>query len=275
MRISDVQMLLAAAGVYAGNIDNDAGPKTMAAVREIEKAQAGLYPSSPAKWAKSRRLIAAAQVILHAKGLEPGAIDGYAGHNTDGALADWKTREATGEPMKVNRSRALTGQVDQSPATMDWPTQRQVPSVFGPAGNPRCTAGKCELAFPMRIAWNKRQTIRSFSCHELVAEPLTAIFADALEQFGYERIVELELDIFGGCFNNRSMRGGASKSMHAYGIAVDLNPEKNQLHWGADRAQFARPEYRDFWDIVTAHGATPAGYAWGKDWMHFQFARLR
>jgi hypothetical protein len=147
-------------------------------------------------------------------------------------------------------------------------------SFYGPAGGPACTAGRVELPFPMVIAWDRGQTISRFSCHELLAEPLTAIFRDTLDHYGLRQIEALELNVFGGCFNHRRMRGGRALSTHAYGAAVDLNPEKNRLRWGADRAQFAHPAYRDFWEIVMTHGGTPAGYAWGKDWMHFQFAKI-
>ena len=126
----------------------------------------------------------------------------------------------------------------------------------------------------MVIAWNKRQTIRRFSCHEKLAQPLTNIFRQTLTHYGQADIERLQLNVFGGCFNFRKKRGGDTLSTHAHGAAVDLNPEQNQLRWGADRAQFAKAEYEPFWNIVMAHGGTPAGYAWGKDWMHVQFARL-
>ena len=70
------------------------------------------------------------------------------------------------------------------------------------------------------------------------------------------------------------MRGAKTWSMHAYGIAVDLDPERNQLKWGRDKAVFARPEYVPFWNIVESEGATSLGRARNYDWMHFQFANL-
>ena len=68
------------------------------------------------------------------------------------------------------------------------------------------------------------------------------------------------------------MRGGSRKSTHAWGIAVDLDPENNRLRWGCDRALFARNEYKAFWEIVEDHGATSLGRSANYDWMHFQFA---
>ena len=64
------------------------------------------------------------------------------------------------------------------------------------------------------------------------------------------------------------------QSMHAWGIAVDLDPINNQLRWGKDRASFARPEFEPFWKIVEANGATSLGRAQNRDWMHYQFAGL-
>ena len=124
------------------------------------------------------------------------------------------------------------------------------------------------------LSWDTDTKIHSFLCHELVAKPLTSIFLEAVKQYGEDRFRRLRLDLFGGCYNNRTMRGGKSKSMHAYGIAVDLDPERNQLRWDHSRASFAKPEYIPFWNIVVGHGATPAGYAWNGDWMHFSFSRL-
>ena len=87
-------------------------------------------------------------------------------------------------------------------------------------------------------------------------------------------MVRLGLDLFGGCFNYRPMRGGTALSMHSWGIAYDGDPERNQLRWGRDRAEFAKPAFDPFWAIVEAHGAVSLGRARNYDWMHFQFANL-
>lgn len=266
MKNSHIQMLLAKCGFYTGRIDGIVGPRTWVSVKKAE--QSGGY--STARWSKKRKLVGAAQSCLNALGFQAGTVDGYEGHNTKNALESFLHAEGTGTKLIIKRpdSQIALG------AQVNYPRQRDLEAFYGPAGGPDCTAGKVMLPFPFVIAWNKRQRVSRFSCHKLVAEPMTAIFRDAAEHYGENRYRELNLDVFGGCYNFRKMRGGSKLSTHAYGIAVDLNPEQNRLKWGEDRAQFARPEYQPFWEIVVSHGGVPAGYAWGKDWMHFQFARL-
>ncbi len=158
-------------------------------------------------------------------------------------------------------------------AQMKWPTQSGVPAFFGEPGSTKATAGMADV-YPMRIAWDKKQVVRRFRCHALVESAMESIFRKTLAHYGQAQLAKLGLDLFGGCYNYRPMRGSKNWSMHAYGIAVDLDPERNQLKWGKDRAVFARPEYVAFWNIVESEGATSLGRAANMDYQHFQFARL-
>lgn len=157
-----------------------------------------------------------------------------------------------------------------------WPLQSTdaLTRFFGPAGSPACTAGSVRLPFPFVIAWDTSQRITRISCHEKVAPALTRIYARAAAHYGEKRFRQLGLDRFGGCYNFRKMRGGSRLSTHAWGIAVDHDPERNQLKWGRDRASLASPDCEAFWQIVEAEGAVSLGRARNFDWMHFQFARL-
>lgn len=190
----------------------------------------------------------------------PLTVDGLFGANTEHAAREWIAADGAPKP-------------DDGPAS-EWPTQANVISVFGPAGGAEATAGRCRLPFAFPLAWDASQRITSFACHRLVAEPLTRIFAEAAAFYGEAGFRKLRLDEFGGCFNYRPMRGGASLSMHSWGIAVDLDPLNNGLHTRAPAATFSRPEYVPFWKIVEAEGAVSLGRTIGRDWMHFQFARL-
>ncbi len=73
------------------------------------------------------------------------------------------------------------------------------------------------LPYPLRPSWSPDTELASITCHRFIAVPLTRIFQRTLEHYGMERIRELRLDVYGGCFNNRPIRGGSRPSLHAWG----------------------------------------------------------
>ena len=152
-----------------------------------------------------------------------------------------------------------------------WPTEKEVRTFYGYPGKHQV---RCELPFPMIVAWDPKMTIHSYSCHEKVKEPMEAIWRKTLEAYGENKINDLRLNRFGGCFGVRNKRGGNTLSMHSWGIAVDIDPELNGLKLDSKLARLARPEYDKFWQIVEGQGAVSLGRERNFDWMHFQFARL-
>jgi hypothetical protein len=126
------------------------------------------------------------------------------------------------------------------------------------------------LPYPMRLSWDKKTKVTKMRCHKLVAEDFLGVFNDLLNHYGYEKIVELGIDLFGGCFNFRAMRGGSDYSRHSWGIAIDLDPERNQLMETSKTARFARPEYKEMIDIFYKHGFASLGREKNFDWMHFE-----
>jgi hypothetical protein len=126
------------------------------------------------------------------------------------------------------------------------------------------------LPYKMRLSWDKETYVNKISCHKLVADRLKLIFQEILEKYGYEKIVELGIDLFGGCFNFRKMRGGSDWSRHSWGVAVDLDPERNLLKETSKTARFARPEYKDMIDIFYKHGFISLGREKNYDWQHFE-----
>lgn len=157
-----------------------------------------------------------------------------------------------------------------------WPTQEEVrsnTSIFGAPGN-KIPLVSVTLPYAMKLSWDSSSSITKISCHKLVAEAVRLIFEETYNHYGEEQIERLGLDLYGGCFNDRSIVGGTSKSMHSWGIAIDLDPDHNGLNTHSPKARFSAGEYVAFWEIVEDQGGVSLGRLRDYGWMHFQFARL-
>jgi hypothetical protein len=139
---------------------------------------------------------------------------------------------------------------------------------YGPPGPSHLVIA--DLPFPMKVDWDRNSFTRKIQCHKLVAPHLQKVFEEILEVYGIERIKELEIDIYGGCYNLRSKRGGTSWSVHSYGAAIDLNPSKNGLHTPWKEAQFSKPEYEPMIEAFYKNGFINLGKEQNFDPMHFQ-----
>jgi hypothetical protein len=131
-----------------------------------------------------------------------------------------------------------------------------------------------DLPYPMRLAWDKKTTVKKMRCHQLVASNFTEVFKDLLAHYGLPKIQELGIDLFGGCFDFRAMRGGSDYSRHSWGVAIDLDPERNLLKETSKTARFARPEYKNMIDIFYKHGFVSLGVEKNYDWMHFEIKKI-
>ena len=127
-----------------------------------------------------------------------------------------------------------------------------------------------QLPYPMRIAWDTDVSVSKMRCHKLVANNFSNVFNDLLAHYGYDKIKELGIDLFGGCFNYRKKINGSSWSMHSWAIAIDLDPARNTLRETSRTARFARPEYKPMIDIFYKHGFISLGVEKNMDWMHFE-----
>lgn len=127
------------------------------------------------------------------------------------------------------------------------------------------------LPYPMRLAWDPHVVVSKIQCHKLVADRLAVAFKEILDAYGYPRIKELGIDLYGGCVNVRLQRGSKTKwSRHSWGIAIDLDPARNTLKETKKTARFARPEYERMIDIFYKNGFFSLGVEKDYDWMHFE-----
>ena len=148
-------------------------------------------------------------------------------------------------------------------------TQSAIKKYGFPTENPNYLT-VLNLPYPMKLAWDKNVFVNKITCHKLVTDKLELIFKEILHYYGLEKIKELGIDIYGGCYNFRKMRGGNDYSRHSWGIAIDLDPERNLLKETSKTARFARKEYKPMIDIFYKYGFVSLGREKNYDWMHFE-----
>lgn len=274
LTIRQFQERLRDAGLYEGPID---GQETRAVVDAMEKrfardATSGRLVAGWEGWSAGRRRFAVEQSLILDAGIEVGDVDGLVGPQTMFAREAFQHQVETGQPLRIPE-RDL--QPERAEPTFQqaqiWPRQSECEKFYGKVG-----ANQTLLVLPyrMRLAWDLATEINRFSCHERVHDAFRRVFDKTLSEYGEARISQLRLDLFGGCLNVRKMRGGTQMSMHSWGIAVDLDPERNTLRMTHATATFARPEYEPFWRIVESEGLVSLGRLRDFDWMHFQAARF-
>lgn len=195
-----------------------------------------------------------------AKGL---SVDGKVGPNTAAALFP--------DTVPADRGADLPA-FKPSPERGQWPLQKDCLHYFGGVGLNQTTLA---LPFAMRLAWDKKVVVNKFSIHEKVHDSAARAFDQIAKEYNEGDRANLGIDLFGGCLNVRKMRGGSSYSMHSWGIAIDFDPERNQLKWGRDKARLAKPDAEAFWRAWEAEGWISLGRQSNFDWMHVQAARLR
>lgn len=248
------QRVLAIFAGYAGPIDGDVGAGTLAAAWRVDWR-------APAGWSPAQIAVGAAQSALLGAGFDPGAIDGFWGPQSDAAFLEWQNG--------LGRA-AIPDREQESP----WGREADVAREFGPAGSAACTAGYVRFPWRVVLAWNTAQVVQGFACHAAVAKSAQRAFDNVADTHNPVEIRDLGLHLYGGCYNLRRKRGGRSLSMHSWGIALDMDPGRNRLDWGADRARLARGDASRWWSAWEAEGWTSLGRARDYDWMHVQAVAL-
>ncbi len=278
MNIRAHQRLLLRNGDYKGGHDGDEGPAMRGAIDRVLKRNRAKLPFNPDRASAKRRRTAASQLILTALGYPVGKPDGLMGHLTADANDHFNYWIASGRKFVIKQTPIKTERpvVTTARNGSRIPLQSECNRVYGTPGKNTGTIRKrlvtVNVPYPLKYG---RQKVTRVTVHKMVADSLIAAFTEVLEHYGIERIRKLGLDVYGGTYNPRKMRGGNRWSMHAYGIAIDMHPAGNGLKTRCPQALFCKPEYKAFLDIMEKHSWLPAIRLWGADAMHFQVARLR
>lgn len=123
-------------------------------------------------------------------------------------------------------------------------------------------------------SWDRGLKIGRLRVHKKCAQSLDWILATLWSRASRSQaeIDRVGLSSIGGAHNWRLMRGGNALSMHAYGCAVDFDPERNGM--GDRTPNFARPENAYVVEVFAAEGWVWGGTFSNPDGMHFQAARV-
>lgn len=269
MKMLLLQQALRIAGLYAGALDGKRGGLTQAAVTTA----LSVANITTKGWDTERQDVGAFQTIMAKLGFNPGNVDGRWGPQTQFAADTFEYwLETKKRPDDWRTDGQDTGLPDPAPLSA-WPRQQdaELRRFFGDPGQNQVSL---ELPWVMKLAWDKAQVIRRFSCHEKVHDSMLWALTAIGDAYSENQREAYGFNLFGGCLNVRQMRGGSALSTHSWGIAIDFDPERNQLRWGRDKAYLARPECDRFRQIWKEAGALSLGETRNYDWMHFQFARL-
>lgn len=198
------------------------------------------------------------QRALYNLKFEPGPIDGIWGKNTQRAYNKYLDKVFKSESKKGNSLN--TSPIEYS---------KEFYEAYGNPGEDNLVPLK--LPYNMIVEWNTRLTLDEIYVHRAAEDSLRDIFSEILEEYGIEGIEENKLNIYSGCYANRGKRGNRRQlSMHAWGLAVDINSKENGL--GVPWPEQATMPKKVV-EIFEKHG-WEAGARWEKpDAMHFQLPR--
>jgi hypothetical protein len=240
--------------------------------QELNKNQGKLSPdhaNAILSGNANRQLTAWLQLLATDAGLDSGLIDGFWGPQTDFAFNSLLFLHENGALPPFWR--------DYVPLNLNpnnWPLEKEADLITF-YGQP-CDESSLvliDLPYEHRLAWDLSTKVRRTRCHSKVADSIVRVLDKVKAHYGEDKIKELRLDRFGGCYNPRRKRGGTQWSTHAWGIALDFDPDRNQLQWGRDRAHFAKAEYEPWWTFWEEEGWVSLGRKSNFDWMHVQAAR--
>jgi peptidoglycan hydrolase-like protein with peptidoglycan-binding domain len=256
------------------NLDRNWGPPAPTTVEALLAQSGATLPGDWRNWDDKRKAIALVQIIAKKKAFDPGLIDGRWGQATQHGFDQLVACRDTGQPTPADRP---DGNLDVNPN--NWPKQDEasMTAFYGPHGlpdgrEPPMVAVHCP--WPIQLSWEPFTPVRSIRIHQKCAPSLQRVLDDVYRTYGEAELIRLRLNQFGGCYNPRLMRGGSNWSIHSWAAAIDWDPDNNPLKWNHDRATFARPEYKPWWEAWEREGWLSLGRARDYDWMHIQAAKL-
>lgn len=166
-------------------------------------------------------------------------------------------------PKSIAACRKHLMSLMPNPNPWPKPDQASLRRFYGIAGD---ESNLVTIEFPFPMFYDGKRTTKT-RVHRKCAASLLRVLNSIKALLPTNPHIKDEAEDYGGCFNNRNKRGGTSKSLHAYGAAIDLDADDNT--------------YRDAWpmkadmpleimECFAREGWKSAGAFWGFDGMHFE-----
>jgi hypothetical protein len=152
-------------------------------------------------------------------------------------------------------------------ATLPADNTRELKAYYGEPGE-----HLVRMKFPYPMFYGD-QLVKTTLVHPKAKEAFENLFVGVAKAYSQADIIDLELNAYSGCFNNRAVRGGSRLSTHAFAIAMDLCAAKNRLRTPLKYALFGQTKYQGYWDAVYAAGFTSLGLEFDRDVMHISLTR--
>jgi hypothetical protein len=266
-----VQTHLKGLGLFQGSADGTASPGLQAAVLAALQRRLAEIPAGATGFPPRRREVMLFQLLCKDRGIDCDPVDGFWGPVTQEAheqMVHLLDQGTLPQPWRDDEPS------DANP--QNWPrdtgNQAAMKAFYGAPGAPPIT--RVRVPWTLRLAWDKSQKMTHIGCHAKVAGSVERVLQKVHAHYGEAELKRLRLDLFGGCFAPRRKRGGTSWSTHAWAVAMDWDPERNQLKFGRDRATLDARDYDFWWHSWEAEGWVSLGRSRNFDWMHVQAARL-
>jgi len=262
-KIKFLQVLLNKTYHFSLSEDGIIGKKTLSAIES--KNMVNLT------WPSIRKQIGALQLLIKTLGVDSSlVVDGYWGPGTQAAYDDAKdlidNKSQWQRPTQVHPVHATA-------VPNLWPSS-DTNSLKKFYGNPGTNHGKVLCPYPLKLAWDLDVVVNRFTANTKIIDATEQALEMVLEHYGINEIIRLKLDLWGGCYANRTVRGSSNTiSTHAFACSIDWNPTENRLRWNKNRASFAKPEYDFWWKAWDDVGAKSLGRTKNFDWMHVQFTK--
>ena len=152
-------------------------------------------------------------------------------------------------------------------------TEKEKFTHLGPPGT-ATNLSRAKPVMALRMSWKMDYTVKSFDCHKILVPHIEAIYAE-LSKLDPMLIRKSGVEIWGGCYNLRPIRGTESRdrppfSTHSWGAAIDVDPVRNGLYIKAPRANLSNPDFQEIHLIWARHGFLNMGHVIGRDYMHYE-----